>query len=410
MPPKPRATDLKSAVQKIKASGALGRSPTYFRLLDHLANATESGEAHSETSLAIDIFNKDEGFDVTSDSTVRVYIHNLRQKLHAYYDSQGREDPIRLVIPKGSYRLVVKQQEETPVPKIPSTNKEQAYPLLLIALGAVIALFCAWAAGTLTKDQPQLDEPQLAFWGDILIDDKPVVIAIGDYYIFGEEFPDGHSRLVREFDINSPTDLQAMLESSEDSATRMYDMGLTYLPRGSAFALSQVQNLIAHSGKNPRISMMSELDAVDLQDSHLIYLGYVSGLGILEEYTFSASRFDVGFSYDELVDRESKNAYRSNLIDTREDRNFVDYGVLASYMSAAGNRIVVIAGTRDAGLMEMSEISADPLVWERMQLSTTEDASLISLFEVYGFNLTNISSSLIGSEFLDAAEIWSPNR
>lgn len=403
---------LKLAVEKICASGALGRSPTYAKLLEYLAEASESGVICSEVSLAIDVFNKGEDFDVTSDSTVRVYVHNLRQKLNNYYEQTGKEDSVRLSIPKGAYRLTIEhtssgvKTEKTN--HLPLTSGKSGF--IYAALGFILALPIVYFASIKNHaEQHLVSEEQSLFWGGMLSDDKPIMIVIGDYYIFGENTQYGDIRLVREFDINSEADLRRAINQNQDDTadtSSRFDMGLSYLPRGSAYALSRIQENLARTHKKARVTVMSEFDAEDLRSNHIIYLGYLSGLSVLESYTFSASRFDIGFSYDELIDGSTQYRYTSDLIEAEEDRNFVDYGILSSYPNGEGHQIVVVAGTRDAGLMEMSDIAVAPSVLKYMGLDIENHGPLISLFEVYGFNLTNISSTLIGSEYIESDDIW----
>ena len=121
---------------------------------------------------------------------------------------------------------------------------------------------------------------------------------------------------------------------------------------------------------------------------------------------FSGSKYDIGNNYDEILNTETGDIYVSDFISAQDDRNFVDYGLISRVSIEGDNlgdsQLVLLAGTRDAGLMEMSEIAAaeDVLTQLQLNLSGLESSgqnSSISLFEVYGFNLTNISSLLIYS-------------
>jgi len=397
---------MQDQLDRIKRSGALGRSPAYAKLLDYLAENTQDGVSCSELSIAIDVFNKADDFDVTSDSAVRVYVYKLRQKLQTYYDGPGREESVRLSIPKGTYRLIaerVRPDEQTNAEAQPS--KPGGSTLLPLGLVLLCVALLGYIAVSKTSPQDQgFSKEQQLFWGGIVSDNKPVMVVVGDYYIFGETAVNGEIRLVREFDINSAFDLRQELNQIDDNAAfadPRFDVGLTYLPRGSAYAIARVQEILQWSGKSPRITMMSEFSAEDLRSNHVIYIGYISGLDVLEAYTFSASRFDVGYSYDQLVDTETTERYTSDFIEAEEDRNFVDYGIISSFSVAEDSQIVILAGTRDAGLMEMSDLAVASDILARMKLEAAENQALMSVFEVYGFNLTNISASLISSENLD---------
>ncbi len=102
---------------------------------------------------------------------------------------------------------------------------------------------------------------------------------------------------------------------------------------------------------------MSQLNPAVIKSSDIVYVGYLSGLGMLADYVFAGSRLSVGESFDELVDRNTKQRYISQAqgASIRGERKFHDYGYFATFSGPSGNRIVVIAGTRDVAAMHMAE-------------------------------------------------------
>jgi hypothetical protein len=70
---------LRDEVQRIIASGALGRSKHYGVLLQYLGAAALKGKQPKEIELAIEVLGKQANFDVAIDSSVRVYIYQLRK-------------------------------------------------------------------------------------------------------------------------------------------------------------------------------------------------------------------------------------------------------------------------------------------------------------------------------------------
>jgi len=76
-------------------------------LLRYLAEHSldHPGVALKEYQIATEVLGRSAGFDPQNDSTVRVQAGRLRVKLAEYYSHEGREDPIVVEIPKGSYAL-----------------------------------------------------------------------------------------------------------------------------------------------------------------------------------------------------------------------------------------------------------------------------------------------------------------
>jgi hypothetical protein len=61
--------------------------------------------AVKEYQIATEVFGRSAHFDPQSDSTVRVQVGRLRNKLAEYYSSDGMDDPVVVELPKGSYVL-----------------------------------------------------------------------------------------------------------------------------------------------------------------------------------------------------------------------------------------------------------------------------------------------------------------
>ena len=60
------------------------------------------------------VFGRDDSFDPQTDPVVRLEARRLRRALEHYYLTAGRDDPIRIEIPKGGYAPVC-EHAETPV-------------------------------------------------------------------------------------------------------------------------------------------------------------------------------------------------------------------------------------------------------------------------------------------------------
>ena len=93
-------------------SGALGRSRSYARLLEFLVECADSGRTPKELEIAMEVFGRGADFDPSQDSMVRVYAHNLRQKLEHYYATAGRNEPRQLVLARGEYRISLAASDE----------------------------------------------------------------------------------------------------------------------------------------------------------------------------------------------------------------------------------------------------------------------------------------------------------
>ena len=100
---------IRSQLDRISAGSAFATSGRMPALLRHLVEAELNGSSLrlSQTSIAIDVFNRDQHFDPAVDSIVRVEMGRLRNKLREYYTTEGSGDPVVFAVPKGRYALSI---------------------------------------------------------------------------------------------------------------------------------------------------------------------------------------------------------------------------------------------------------------------------------------------------------------
>ena len=73
--------------------------------MKYLVDQTLAGndDALKGYSIGLDVFDKPEDFDPAIDTIVRVQAGKLRSRLDLYYATDGADDPLRILVPKGSY-------------------------------------------------------------------------------------------------------------------------------------------------------------------------------------------------------------------------------------------------------------------------------------------------------------------
>ncbi len=92
-------------LERIFASPEFARSQRMREFLRFTVEAALKGEVEriKEFAIAVEVFGRDESFDPQTNSLVRVEAGRLRRTLKQYYLTHGKNDPIRIEIPKGRY-------------------------------------------------------------------------------------------------------------------------------------------------------------------------------------------------------------------------------------------------------------------------------------------------------------------
>ena len=381
-------TGFEAEVARVRESGVLGRSHGLGRLFDYLASQAQANRAVREADIAVDVFGRE--IDLAGDASVRVYVHRLRKKLDEFY--RGRSP--RLALPLGEYRLAL--VEDAAEAQAPAGLRGPRRPTWI---AAALALLLALGVGSgiwLTREgapgRHLAKAARAPLWAGVGRE-RPVLVVVGDYYIFGDtEGTDGPRRMIRAFDINSPADLDVFLMDRPELQGRYVDLDTYYTPVGATLALRQVMPLarqLAGDEDRLRVVTSSQLTPEMLKGSDVVYVGYLSALRLLQGPVFERSRFEVGETYDELIDRRTGQVYVSGAGAAHPGRPNQDYSYLAAFEGPAGNRFVVIAGNRDIGVMQAAEIAGDP--------GARSSASGETLYRVEGLGRTNLSAAPVVS-------------
>ena len=96
---------IRGQLDRILNSGPFLHSRRRQRFLEYLVNETLAGRGDrlKGYSLGVEVFDRPETFDPVTDPLVRIEAARLREKLREYYDTDGRDDPVRIELLKGTY-------------------------------------------------------------------------------------------------------------------------------------------------------------------------------------------------------------------------------------------------------------------------------------------------------------------
>ena len=160
----PSPDDIRAYLARLLASSAFEASPRRRKLLDYVVEQTLAGRAErlKAYDLALSVLGRDERFDPQNDPIVRIEVGRLRRDLDHYYEADGKDDPIRITIPKGHY-VPAFEVRATPTPAPPESAgtcasgrsgfgrlRRARWPaaagLLAVALIGVVAAW-SWSGG-----------------------------------------------------------------------------------------------------------------------------------------------------------------------------------------------------------------------------------------------------------------------
>jgi hypothetical protein len=135
-------------LERIVQSAAFRTSEIHRVLLAYLVEKSLCGEADSlkEYTVGLEVFRKPPSYDPRQESTVRMHVSRVRQKLADYYQNEGAIDPVVISLPKGAFKISFFNREEassTFVPAPAPIPTSRPYFRVAVMIAITVALTVA---------------------------------------------------------------------------------------------------------------------------------------------------------------------------------------------------------------------------------------------------------------------------
>lgn len=136
------AEDIRTAVGRVLQSRGFRHSERLQRLLKFAVECALQGTVDQlkESVLGRVVFDRGSKYDPRTDSIVRVESVRLRKRLREYYDGEGRNDPVSIILQPGSYVPTFRHVAEAPADSRETQGKLLEQPLPRPSTVAVLPL------------------------------------------------------------------------------------------------------------------------------------------------------------------------------------------------------------------------------------------------------------------------------
>jgi hypothetical protein len=277
-------------VERILESSTFRNSDALRHLLKFLADKMLAGDADQlkEYSVGIDALGKPASYDPRHDSTVRIQVGRLRQKLAEYYRTEGKENRLIVDLPKGRFKLTCEESvaavpgnggfAATVVTPSPTIRWRGALLVLSVALLAALA----WGIlATVQLSRARQDAalfrvmwtPELEqLWKPFLTANRPLLVSIADPpFVQFKGFGAYRDLTLNRWEdiIKSPA-VTAMRKALNNADLQP---NLYYAPMGEVNASFLIGKLLGP--RVPALSLLrtSELSWQQLADNNVLFIG-----------------------------------------------------------------------------------------------------------------------------------------
>ena len=138
---------IRTQLGRVLESALFSNSQRSSQFLQFVVNQSIEGrpEEIKESLIGIEVYGRDpSSFDPKTDSIVRAEASRLRAKLREYYEALGKDDPIRIELPKGSYTPLFLPAAKGSVPEPARTRFRWQWAALAGVVLLVAVLAALW--------------------------------------------------------------------------------------------------------------------------------------------------------------------------------------------------------------------------------------------------------------------------
>ena len=249
---------VREALRRILASEEFHASKRSCEFLTYVVENTlrGNGESLKERTIGIDVFHRSANYDPGEDATVRVKAGEVRKRLSLYYGGQGKNEPIRIEIPSGSYvpefRLIGEEREihaadVEPQPRVRPGRRAALVVTLAAVISVAISVALIWMG---TRSATPLDE----FWAPVLSGAAPVSLCVAWVPVYGMD--------------REPTPAQP---AKPEEFTLLRDQ---FVGGGDLIATSRISAMMTRRKRPFFLRVGNAVSFEDLRTSPAILIGY----------------------------------------------------------------------------------------------------------------------------------------
>ena len=273
---------VRAQLQRVLESKPFKASAVHRELLAYLAEKSLADEAENlkEYAVGVDCLGKPVDYDPRQDSSVRMHVARLRQKLDEYYRNDGKDDGIVIDLPKGAFRLVFAPRAVEPVaepaPPPPAAPRRRRPPVAELVAGALAVALVVSLARSRGPSTPPLTPQLQQIWAPLLESERRLAVCLA-VPVFGAvpEFEGVVGPLPGDWEAASKSSALAAAKEAfrSKSASPSYD----YTDVATATGAFRLGQFLAGRSKDVLLTRGDLVTLPELDMDNLVYVGSPQG-------------------------------------------------------------------------------------------------------------------------------------
>lgn len=376
-----------SAALAITKSTSFSKATRLCHFLLYVCEKTLAGRCDeiTEQQIGVHVFGKSPAYNPSDDTIVRATARQLRQRLAVYYQEEGRNEPLKISIPKGGYIPSFSVEGELPLMEVSVQEKAQETPrttepddvdaalsaspqphssptrktqlrLLAMSLSLAAIVLLTWVARYRST-------PYHAMWNLLFTAKQPTLIVAGDAGLNIFENFARHEVTLDEY--SSRSYMENPYAQTPEGYTWAPLATRTYAPIQDLRLAVGLCTLPEFRPRSTRVRYARELNIEDLKDANAILLGapqYDPWEHLFDRDLNFTLKYDAVANTIAVNNRSPLRGEQRSYTWTAVGPNEIGYAVITLTNNLSGNgKVLLVQGTTVAG----EDAAADFLLDEK---------------------------------------------
>ncbi len=420
--PDPLADDQRwQLIERIVASRHIGKSARLADFLRYVSRESLLGRAAqiNEQRIGVAVFERRIDYDSSEDNIVRSHASRLRQKLEAYFQDEGKPEPLHVVLPRGSYVPIFESNRARtaalsaalPIESVPAPTTAVAPAVisrripknwLVLTLGVALVLVSGiavyqWNCRKDLESRLSSSSPLIhAFWTTLFAPGRRAIVVPADSSLVLYENIIGQNVPVRVYMDKSYLNDDAVLSTTPEAiANRIGHRRLTSI--ADLELTSQLLRIPEVVAVKPEIRFARDLQIEDLKEADAILIGasesdpWLAMFQSQRNFVLSNDQKTRVFTITNRAPRSGESAiYRYDPSSPKQTA----YALIALLPNLSGSgRVLIVEGTGIAGTEAAEEFLTNPA-----KMTQTLDAVWRRNHPVPNFEILLETTNLNGSD------------
>lgn len=376
----PSQKEIQETLHRILISKTFSRATTTNVLLKYLVESTLQNEEINALVIGEKLYG-DRYDPEQSEANVRVKISHLRKRLAKYYEEEGKEETLKMVIKPGQYSVTFSAINQ----------KKKNWLKVIVAVTSILSLVFVFFLSLNNKDK---------VWQEFFENNMPNTLYLCDVFVYHGPNNFGHNGWHRDARINSPEEFYEMINQNPDNHKQYHPSNLNFINFENTYVIKPLTYYFALNDTSFSLRSVSDFNTKTIKEQNTIYTGnFLAQTSISDLFNEFSKRMHIDYlsvNNKDYLHLNINNAKKDSIIDIGAKKTDGEYALASSFNGPNNTKHIMFFSNHGLGLNALVDyFTNEDTLKDFSKNHIKKSDEFIALFFVKGKERTNIAMKLV---------------